>query len=154
MLLFIEKCVINGETIQQFAMMAQHTSNSPFVYFASGTLTISSSANSGKPCRFYITSGVMAIGCNPGRNTQGCVLRWSARGRGQRQPWPLWSCLCRWSSWRRRPSESPRPRRSSWPPGAYQNPATKITSHCTLSSPSTLFLFYSMWLQNTSKKEH
>lgn len=48
-------------------MMAQLTSNSPFVYFASGTLTISSSANSGKPCRFYITSGFMAIGSILGR---------------------------------------------------------------------------------------
>lgn len=27
------------------------TSNSPFVYLASGTLTISSSQNSGKPCQ-------------------------------------------------------------------------------------------------------
>lgn len=29
-----------------------HTSNSPFVYLASGTLTNSSSPNSGKPCRW------------------------------------------------------------------------------------------------------
>lgn len=47
--------------------MAQLTSNSPFVYFASGTLTISSSANSGKPCGFYIKSGFKAIGSILGR---------------------------------------------------------------------------------------
>lgn len=39
---------------------SEHTSNSPFVYLASGTLTISSSANSGKPYKWK-TTGVCGV---------------------------------------------------------------------------------------------
>lgn len=45
-------CVYELETALVFKNVKRvHTSNSPFVYLASGTLTISSSANSGKPWR-------------------------------------------------------------------------------------------------------
>ena len=57
--------------------------------------------------------------------SRGGVLRWSARGSGSTRPWRSSSCLCRWSSWKRRLSASLRPAHPSWPPTAYRTPESK-----------------------------